>query len=82
MSKTEAIIKQALTLSSQDKITLIEKLTVSLQESDPEIESLWKKEVERRIDAWESMIKSTDMFTEDFLDQRDQPELQKRDLFE
>ena len=30
---------------------------------------------------WESMIKSTDMFTEDFLDQRDQPELQKRDLF-
>ena len=30
---------------------------------------------------WESMIKSTDMFTEDFLDQRDQPDLQKRDLF-
>jgi antitoxin VapB len=31
---------------------------------------------------WESMIKSTDMFTEDFLDQRDQPVVQNRDLFE
>ena len=31
---------------------------------------------------WDSLIHSTGMFTEDFLKDRDQPRVQKRDLFE
>ncbi len=31
---------------------------------------------------WESLIQSTELFTNDFLDERDQPEIQERDLFE
>ena len=31
---------------------------------------------------WESLINSTEMFTKDYLDKRDQPEVQDRDLFE
>lgn len=30
---------------------------------------------------WESLINSTEMFTEDFLDKRDQPKVQNRDFF-
>lgn len=31
---------------------------------------------------WESLIQSTELFTKDFLDERDQPEVQERELFE
>lgn len=31
---------------------------------------------------WESLIHSTEMFTKDYLDKRDQPNVQDRDLFE
>lgn len=31
---------------------------------------------------WESLIQSTELFTKDFLDERDQPGLQDRELFE
>ena len=31
---------------------------------------------------WESLINSTELFTKDFLDERGQPNVQKRDLFE
>lgn len=31
---------------------------------------------------WDSLINSTELFTKDFLDERDQPEVQERDLFE
>jgi len=30
---------------------------------------------------WESLIQSTNLFTKDFLEKRDQPEAQKRDFF-
>lgn len=31
---------------------------------------------------WDSLIRSTDLFTKDFLDERDQPTVQERELFE
>lgn len=31
---------------------------------------------------WDSLIQSTELFTNDFLDERDQPTVQERDLFE
>jgi len=31
---------------------------------------------------WESLIQSTELFTKDFLDERDQPGVQERELFE
>ncbi len=33
-------------------------------------------------DPWESLIQSTELFTEDYLDQRNQPKVQERDFFE
>jgi antitoxin VapB len=33
-------------------------------------------------DPWESLIQSTELFTDDYLDQRNQPKVQERDFFE
>lgn len=33
-------------------------------------------------DPWESLIGSTELFTADFLDERDQPDAEDRDFFE
>ena len=52
MSTAENLFKEALTLNSFQKAQLIDKLISSLDMSDSEIDELWAKEAEDRIDAY------------------------------
>ena len=53
MAITENVIKQALRLKPSEKAQLIDKLISSLDKSDKEIDELWAKEAEDRIDAYD-----------------------------
>jgi len=53
MTTTGNILKEALTLRPSDKAHLIDKLISSLDKSDKEIDELWAKEAEGRIDAFD-----------------------------
>lgn len=53
MTKKEKLFKDALVLSTHEKSELIEQLIKSLDQPDPAIDELWKKEAERRIEAYE-----------------------------
>jgi len=63
MTKKEKILKEALVLPIQEKSELIEQLIkslvlpkgrdVAIAPPDPEIDELWKKEAESRIDAYD-----------------------------
>ena len=53
MATTDSIFKEASTLSPSEKAQLIDRLISSLDKSDKEIDELWAKEVEDRIDAYD-----------------------------
>ena len=53
MTTTDNVFKEALTLRPSEKAHLIDKLIYSLDKSDKEIDKLWAKEVEDRIDAYD-----------------------------
>jgi putative addiction module component (TIGR02574 family) len=53
MTATDNIFKEALTLSPSEKAQLIDKLISTLDKPDKEIDELWGKEVEDRIDAYD-----------------------------
>lgn len=54
MATTNSILKEALSLRPSQKAELIDKLLSSLDKSDKEIDELWAKEAEDRIDAYDS----------------------------
>ena len=47
------ILNQALKLSSSDRADVVEKLISSLDEPDPTIDSIWAKEADSRVEAFE-----------------------------
>jgi len=51
-ANTRQILKEALTLPSQERATLVDDLLDSLDQPDEQIDSLWRKEVEDRIVAY------------------------------
>ena len=53
MTKKDKLLKEALVLPIQEKSELIEQLIKSLDKHDLEIDELWKKEAESRIDAYD-----------------------------
>jgi putative addiction module component (TIGR02574 family) len=53
MANADKILKDASTLSPSEKAQLIDKLISTLDKSDKEIDELWAKESEDRIDAYE-----------------------------
>ena len=53
MAITNNILKEALTLKPSEKAQLIDKLISSLDKSDKEIDELWAREAEDRIDAYD-----------------------------
>ena len=53
MTTTDNILKEALTLRPSEKAQLIDKLISSLDKPDKEINELWAKEAEDRIDAYD-----------------------------
>ena len=53
MTAPKNILKEALTLKPSEKAELVDKLLYSLDKPDSEIDQLWAKEAEDRIDAYE-----------------------------
>ena len=53
MTTTDNIFKEALSLKPSEKAQLIDKLISTLDKSDKEIDELWAKEAEDRIDAYD-----------------------------
>jgi putative addiction module component (TIGR02574 family) len=53
MATKDSIFKEASTLSPSEKAQLIDKLIYSLDKPDNEIDELWAKETEDRIDAYD-----------------------------
>lgn len=53
MAATNKVLKEALTLKPAEKAELINKLLSSLDKPDAQIDDLWAKEAENRIDAYE-----------------------------
>jgi putative addiction module component (TIGR02574 family) len=53
MTTTDIIFKEALSLKPSEKAELIDKLISTLDKSDKEIDELWAKEAEDRIDAYD-----------------------------
>jgi putative addiction module component (TIGR02574 family) len=53
MTAPNKILQEALTLKPTEKAELIDKLLFSLDNPDAEIEELWAREAESRIDAFE-----------------------------
>jgi putative addiction module component (TIGR02574 family) len=53
MTTTDNVFKEALMLKPSKKAQLIDKLISSLDKPDKEIDELWAKEVEDRIDAYD-----------------------------
>jgi putative addiction module component (TIGR02574 family) len=53
MVSIDNVSKEALTLKLSGKAQLIDKLFTSLDKSDKEIDELWAKEVEERIEAYD-----------------------------
>lgn len=54
MTSTKDIIKKALLLKPVEKAALVDQVLSSLDKSDIEIDELWAKEAENRIDAYEN----------------------------
>ncbi len=54
MAETQTILKEALGLAPLDRANLIDRLLASLDQPDEEIDSLWRKEIEARIAAYDS----------------------------
>lgn len=53
MAATNKVLKEALPLKPAEKAELIDKLLSSLDKPDAQIDDLWAKEAENRIDAYE-----------------------------
>ncbi len=53
MATANKILEEALTLKPAEKAELIDRLLSSLDKADAEIDELWAKEAENRIDAYE-----------------------------
>ena len=53
MTAPKEILKDALNLKPAEKAELIDKLLSSLDKPDRELDELWAKEAESRIDAYE-----------------------------
>lgn len=53
MTTADTVIKEALMLKPSEKAQLIDKLLSTLDKPDKEIDELWAKEAEDRIDAYD-----------------------------
>jgi putative addiction module component (TIGR02574 family) len=54
MVNKEQLISKAIKMKPAEKAEIIDRLLQSLDKPDKEIDKLWKKEAEKRIDAYEA----------------------------
>ncbi|HHO65049.1 MAG TPA: hypothetical protein ENJ71_00870 [Epsilonproteobacteria bacterium] len=66
MSVVEEIFSEVSPLKSLDKLQLVEKILASLHPIDKEVEAVWAKEAEARVEAYEKGMLSTVSATEIF----------------
>ena len=59
MSVVEEIFLDVSPLKSLDKLQLVEKILISLNPIDKNIETIWANEVEDRLDAYDKGLLST-----------------------
>ena len=53
-ANTQQVLKEALTLPFRERATLVDDLLASLDKPDEHIDSLWRKEVEDRVAAYQA----------------------------
>ena len=64
MADPNEVLKEALALRPAEKVELIDKLLLSLDKPDKDIDELWAREAESRIDAYDQgKIKAVDLET-------------------
>jgi len=64
MADPNEVLKEALALRPDQKAELIDKLLLSLDKPDKDIDELWAREAESRIDAYDQgKIKAVDLET-------------------
>jgi len=64
MADPNEVLKEALALRPAQKAVLIDKLLLSLDKPDKDIDELWAREAESRIDAYDQgKIKAVDLET-------------------
>ena len=54
MTKKDQLLSQALKMNPSDRAEIADRILQSLDKPDKEIDKLWKKEAEDRIDAFET----------------------------
>lgn len=54
METKENLLKELLALTPSEKAEIIDKVLKSLDEPDEKIDTLWKQESEKRIDAYDN----------------------------
>lgn len=54
MAENQEILKGALLLPARERAGLVDQLLASLDKPDPAIDELWRKEIDRRLAAYES----------------------------
>lgn len=54
MSEKDQLLSRALKLTPSEKAEIVDRLLQSFDKPDKELDKLWKKEAEDRIDAFES----------------------------
>ena len=59
MSVVDEILLDVAPLTSVDKLQLVEKILTSLNPVNKEVEAVWAKEVEERLDAYDKGLLST-----------------------
>ncbi len=59
MSIVEEIFLDVSPLQSLDKLQLVDKILISLNPIDKDIETIWAKEVEERLEAYDKGLLST-----------------------
>jgi len=53
-ANTQQILKDALTLPFRERATLVDGLLASLDQPDEHLDSLWRKEIEDRVAAYQA----------------------------
>jgi len=54
MSTAKDVLKEAIQLKPTEKVKLVDQLITSLDKPDKDIDKLWAKEAESRLDAYKS----------------------------
>jgi len=54
LANTQQILKEALTLPFRERASLVDGLLASLDQPDEHVDTLWRKEVEDRVAAYQA----------------------------